>query len=487
MALSLEDIDPVLLARMTPEERLEFEALTEGLVGHEGLDQFITRNWPNEPPPSHLQIVTRTLERARTERLRVCISMPPRHGKSITIRRAIAWWLKQRPADYCGYTTYNDHTAWEMSAKCRKDAVNAGIQLGAIRKAQRWETDEGGGLVACGRNGALTGKGIHGLLVVDDPFKNRLEADSDTVREQCWEWFNEVVMTRLEGGSVIVIHTRWHEDDLIGRLEAEGGWEIINIPAVCENADDILGRAIGDALWESRGGDFTAESLRSTKQRIGDFSFYALYQGQPRPRGSKLFGRPPSYYDVKTVNFEGCTGSIGADPAATADTRADNSAAVAIAIRGPLWMPTVYIREVYRKQTTVPQFARDLREFQKRNWGAPANVEAVGAFAVVPQLLQEMGQAEGTTVLVNPITGSDLGGDKFQRAQLIAAAWNDGRVLLPNDSPPWLADFVNELMKFTGVKDPEDDQVDALSHAFNPVCRAEIVKRGARAAPDRWS
>ena len=100
-----------------------------------------------------------------------------------------------------------------------------------------------GGLLAAGSRGKLTGQRVAGLLVVDDPYKSRDEVQSEIVREAIYTRFREVAMTRLQGGSVIVLHTRWSEDDLIGRLAREG-WDVINLPAIAE-ANDALGRAPG--------------------------------------------------------------------------------------------------------------------------------------------------------------------------------------------------------------------------------------------------
>jgi predicted phage terminase large subunit-like protein len=151
----------------------------------------------------------------------------------------------------------------------------------------------------------------------------------------------------------------------------------------------------------------------------------------------------------------------------------------------------VYVLDVYRRQVEVPQQARDALEFQRRNYGAMMWVESVGGFKAVPQLIRDL--APG--VLIGEITPR---GDKRQRAERIASAWNDGRVLLPKTdphlpgsdmAPPWLAEYVDEVQRFTGRTGGQDDQVDASANAFNEVVelKNEVqVHRGAVRDPARW-
>ena len=261
-------------------------------------------------------------------------------------------------------------------------------------------------------------------------------------------------MTRLEDASVFVIHTRWHEDDLIGRLSKLEGWTVINLPALAEE-NDILGRQPGEALWPDM---YSAQKLEAIREARGIFVFAALYQGAPRPRGGALFGEP-HYYDPATTSFEGCTISISADPAASEKTSADWSAAVVLSVRGQGDDRVGYVRHVYRKQVPIPTFVADLKSLQQ-TWGnAGVKVESVGGFKAIPQMLRALGLERIEEIA--PV------GDKFTRAQPAAAAWNAARILVPSDAPPWLGPFLDEVLKFTGVKDAHDDQVDALSQGWN--------------------
>jgi predicted phage terminase large subunit-like protein len=421
--------------------------------GRESLRAFIARVAPHHPPPRHLEPLITLIERARWERIRACVSMPPRHAKTITILRAIAWWLMLTPADTCAYTSYSDRQAWSKSRIARGLAQQAGVRMGDSETMAEWRTSKGGGMLATGAGGGLTGQGVSGLMVVDDPYKLREEAESPVIREKVWDWFTDVVDSRLEGASVLVVHTRWVQDDLIGRLAGDHGWEHVNLAALAEHGDP-LGRSLGEALWPDR---FPVEELQR-KKSLNAYSFASLYQGAPRPRGATVF-KEPHYYPATSFDLTGCRIVLYADPAASAKTTADHSVVLALAVKGYGAEMRGWILDVYRRQVTIPQFVRDLMDFQARHGNGVANVESVGAFKAVAQMLREI----DPNVMVKEVTPL---GDKFQRAQPAASAWNDGRILVPNEAP-WLKAFLAEMATFTGVNDPHDDQVDCLDGAWN--------------------
>jgi len=445
--------------------------LAQTLNGREPLADFITRINPKLAPPPHVRPLVAAIERARHRPIRLCLSMPPRHGKTTTILHGFAWWLANAPSDTCAYASYNDDISRSKSRIARQIAGEAGVILADDAKNLReWRTQFGGGLLFGGVGSGLTGQGVSGLMVVDDPFKDRAEAESPTYRAAKWDWFNSVVFTRLEGASVIVVHTRWNTDDLIGRLaKMDGGpWQVINMPAIDPD---------GRALWPER---FSADALREIEKQIGDYDFAALYQGRPRPRGAAVFGAA-HYYDPAAPGWRdqiaGCRIVIAVDPAASASTASDYSVAAALAVKGHGADARGWILGILRQQSTIPQFVADLRAFRAMHWNAPVYVEAVGGFKAIPQLLKDQG------IEANE---APIHGDKFQRAQGAAAAWNQGRLLVPLGAP-WLPSFLDEVQSFTGVRDKHDDQVDAISHAWNTIAAGPMpITRGARAQPRRW-
>lgn len=466
-----------LLRGMTPAEQDEYLGLMTAVRGGESLRDFICRLTPHRPPPAHAATILRALERARLAGpVKVCISMPPRHVKTETLMNALAWWISTTPADTCAYASYNQGQAGSKSRIIRERALQAGVRLkDDTASVEEWRTTAGGGLLA---GKGLTGKGVQGLLVVDDLFRDMEDASSETEREKKWEWFNSVPMTRLEGASVVMVGTRWHRDDVIGRViaadderQAEGlerEWEVINLAALAEEGDP-LGRAPGEPLW--LGSRYTAAYLLNLRRAIGDYIFSALYQGRPRPRGGTVFGEP-RYYSPSATSFEGCRIIIAADPAASEKTSADYSAAVVLSVKGAGDEAVGYVRRIYRKQTTIPAFVQDLLSLQQTFGNAPVHVESVGGFKAIPQMLRALGLTR--VVEIEPI------GDKFTRAQPAAAAWADGRILVPDDNPPWLGPFLDEVARFTGVNDAHDDQVDGLSHGWNAaVGKPRTVFRGS--------
>lgn len=250
-----------------------------------------------EKQARHLDLIDQVFrDIARGRPRKVLITMPPRHGKSRRAARwAPLWYLARHPDHRVMIASYSadladDHGRWI------RDAINSyGPQLGIAlhagsKAANRFDLadpDTGerleGGLVTAGVGGGLTGKGAH-LAVVDDPIKDAADAESPTMRRRLWDWWTSVLNTRIEpGGSIIVIQTRWHEEDLAGRIlagEDADDWTILDLPAIADSDDDVLGRAIGEPLWPVRYGRRALEKIR---RAVGERVWWSLYQQKPRP------------------------------------------------------------------------------------------------------------------------------------------------------------------------------------------------------------
>jgi predicted phage terminase large subunit-like protein len=457
MAGRADDADQRALARL--------EQLTE--ESRSDLGTFITLTSPRHRRPLHLRPLTQLLDRAMHEPVFATVSVPPRHFKTETLLHGVARVLRDRPGRMNAYATYSSDFAERKSRLARSIATRANVPMSAVRghnpfspasTLNYWQTSAGGGFLAVGRGAGFTGDGVTGLLVIDDPHKDRQEAESARTRQEVWDWFTDVALLRVEEtGSIIVTHTRWHEDDLIGRIRRSGDfedWVHINLPALAEEGKaDLLGRKPGEALlpWK-----FPAEKLEKRRRQIGEYSWYSLYQGEPRPRGGRLFGPAHYYRDLPDTAL---VYGYGADMAYTAKTSSDYSVRIWLAkTRDALFRDIFYILHVERMQVAAPEFARVLQADQRRQ-PAPVFWRAVGPERGSADLMNSL---MGVPFQVLPTTG-----DKFIHAQPVAAAWNDGRVLLPSDNPPWMKDFLAEVQAFTGVNDPEDDQVDALGNAFD--------------------
>lgn len=423
----------------------------------ESLADFIARVAPRHTPiPQHLRTVVDVFERARSMPCRVLISMPPRHGKSVTAQAALAWLIQREPDRLNAYVSYAQQFANGQSRRIRHMAIEAGVRLADDAAAvQDWRTPQNGGLVATGIEGPLTGRGVTGVMVIDDPIKGREEAESKLQRDKVWDWFSDVANTRLEpGSSCIVIATRWHHDDLIGRLETGefGAWERINLPAV-RDPESGLPADEGIALWPEQ---YPLDALARIR-RVNEFTWASLYQGHPVPRGGQVFVGDPARY-VEPV-IAGARIVLSVDAAGTASTRADFTAAVALAVRGFGDEMHADILEVMRVQKEPRDSAADLAAFQKRRGGGVMLIESTRDGLALKAALQSIDR-DLRIVDIKPL------GDKLVRAQPVASAWTQGRVRAPM-SAPWLGAFLSEVARFTGINDPHDDQVDALSQAWN--------------------
>jgi len=213
---------------------------------------------------------------------------PPRHGKSETCSHWFpAWDLALEPSDHIILCSYEADVAARWGRATRRTVLDNFQYIGAkiledSKAANRWETTEKGGMVTAGVGGPITGRGGN-VLILDDPIKNAEEASSDKMRDNLWDWWQTTFLTRCEPEAVIVvIMTRWHEDDLLGRLlnSAEAKyWRTINFPAVAEDEDD-LDRKPGEALWPERYDELALENI---KAEVGSRVFTALYQQRPAP------------------------------------------------------------------------------------------------------------------------------------------------------------------------------------------------------------
>jgi predicted phage terminase large subunit-like protein len=387
----------------------------------------------------------------------------------------------QDPTAEIAYVTHTADLAYSKSRKMRELAEQCGVKIKhGASGVKEWWTEAGGRVIATGVGGPLTGRGCH-WLIIDDALKNREEAESAIIRQKHWDWLTSTAMTRVEpGGSILVNATRWHDDDLIGRIQDEfPDWIGIHMPAIYESQDPLTGQLIQRPLWPSR---WTLAELAKKRRLVGEYDWASLYQGLPRPKGGRMFGAA-TRYDLPMIvrSDKPYKIIIGADPAATEKTSADYSCAVVMAVSGEF--NTLDFRgdilEVYRAQVTIPEFVCRLRDLAVK-WGAPIAVEAVAGFKAVPQMLRNLDKR------LHIIEAPALG-DKFTRALPVAAAWNDplgGRIRVPQ-SADWLQDFLNEVEKFTGVKDAKDDQVDALAHTYNAaqMLVPTIVNNPSKAIP----
>ncbi len=227
------------------------------------------------------------------------------------------------------------------------------------------------------------------------------------------------------------------------------GWRYLNMPAICESADDPLGREIGQALWETQ----RPLSMLLDRRQANEYVFASLYQGRPRPRGDAVFNDPTFYSELPKQFRRG----YGIDLAYTAKTHADWSVLVVLAAGND---GLVYVVDVIRRQCKAPEFRSVVKQALGKYGPGPVRWYCSGTEKGVADLLEIPSlQALAATT------------DKLVRAQRTSEAWNSGKLLVPDDPKrhPWLNDFLETVTNFTGVADAHDDDVDALAAGFDAL------------------
>ena len=284
-----------------------------------------------------------------------------------------------------------------------------------------------------------------------------MQAESPAYRLMVEDWWNDVAETRIEpGGSAFITHTRWNTDDLINHvINGEGAQDWaphIKLSAV-SNA--------GKALWPER---WPLPLLEKKRRNAGEYTWASLYQGDPRPRGGKIF-RDVAFYDELPPGFRV---AVGVDFAYTEKKYADYSAAVVLATDGLRY----YVLDVVRVQLEPPSFRRRLVPIARRYTNVPfvayTSTTEKGVVTLMRDPPPPKWGEEDEPIVLN-FEARLAVADKFVRAQPVAAAWNDGRVLIPRGGAPWADLFVRELSDFTGTGKEHDDQVDFQSR--DPVRR----------------
>lgn len=484
---------------------------------------------------------------------RLMIFLPPRHGKSETVTvRFAAYCLKKRPETNIILGCYNQRLANRFSRKIRKvlmddhalsadaeaddaetlgrsDAMKHGssdktvsgtncvtakipaspyhnvtastndgpfpfINTKPKNTESEWETTMGGGLRAVGVGAGVTGFGAD-LIIVDDPIRSRADAESATMRDKVHEWFNDDLYTRLEkDGSIVLIQTRWHEDDLAGRLlrdaQQEGGeqWEVVNLPALAEGKEvrsgggeesesyisheeisphllhsstppllsDPLRRAPGEALCPDR---MDEAALGRIRRRLGSYSFAALYQQRPAPAEGGLFKR--KWFEGKILSHAppNLRWKRGIDTGIATGDHSDYTASFRVATDAA---NNLYIDGGYRRRVEYPELRRYILGRIAAEPDTEIGIElSANGNAVYQDLMRSSGN------LGRKLRGIRPKGDKVSRALGWLALAEAGNVYLIRG--PWNDEFLNEAAAFpVGT---HDDQIDAISIAVTMLQR----------------
>jgi predicted phage terminase large subunit-like protein len=395
------------------------------------------------------------LAAGRTKRL--IILLPPGSAKSTYASVLFpAWWMSKFPTSSVIATSHTASLAEHFGRRVRQMIASHGPRLDLFlrqdsRAAGRFETEAGGEYFAIGVQGAVTGRRAD-LALIDDPVASFEEAESLACRDHLWNWYRTELLTRLKPeGRIALAMTRWHRDDLAGRLIEQGGWEVLRLPALAEE-DDPLGRVVGDALWPGWQG---RDALVSTQEAMGEAGFSAMFQQSPLPPCGSVFNVSKIEYVDHTP--EGMA-ARGWDFASGTD-----------ASRDPDWTVGVllvrdangeFVVDDVRRVRVGPNALIDLVVGVARQDGAEVSVG----------LSRDPGQAGAHQIfmLTSALSGFRVltageKGSKAVRAATVASQITHGHVRLRRG--PWNRAFVEELAAFPQGR--KDDQVDALARAFS--------------------
>lgn len=416
------------------------------------------------------------------------IDQPIRHGKSeLCSRWTPSWMLAKYPDRRVLLSSYEADFAATWGRKVRDLIDEHGARFGVTlapgsKAAARWDLANGkGGMGTAGSGGPIIGKGGH-LLIVDDPTKNFDEANSLVYREKLWDWWQNVWLGRREpGAKCIVIMSRWHQDDLIGRLlKHDSGMRIkrLRMPVIAED-DDILGRKPGEALCPER---YDADALALTKKDVGPTAWASQYMQRPTTRGGGMF-RPSEQLQYFTKEQFGedtvyqfgddiidaveCSRFSTMDPAFT-NRRTSDYTAMATCMVVPGDPTRLAILNVERRRTTTAEHVPLIMDTWKE-WG-PSWVGIERQTAT----LSLFAEAQREGVLVRWLTPDK---SKPARAETLAGMMRAGRVWVPRDAP-WLAEFIDELAAFPAGT--HDDQLDAVAYAAIELQARHVHPRRAR-------
>lgn len=435
----------------------------------------------------HMRVLNTVLLEVMARRItRLIITMPPQHGKStFTTRYFSGYYLGNLPDHEVIIAAYEASFASNWGGRIRDDMQEFGPSLwGLTVQHNRSANDDWrlastvptrrvtGGMRTAGIGTGITGRPMH-LGIIDDPFKDNVQAMSPTYRQRVWDWYESSFMSRAQPNTcVIVQHTRWHEDDLIGRLLEQQGddWTVVNLPAIAERDDDVLGRHRGEALWPEK---YDEAFLADVEDKIDPYWWAALYQQRPSPAGGGIFLKkwwrfwtprgvdlPPVRINIEgEESWEAPTMTIPAefdDACQSWDLTFDSASS---RVAGGAW-----------KRRGANYFLTDAVSGE---WDFPAQIDALRRFTennpITAKLIEDKANARAMASTVrNAISGvilQPVNGDKELRARAVSPLVRAGNVYLPHPAiAPWVTQYINELAAFPTGR--YDDHVDQTSQAL---------------------
>jgi len=445
----------------------------------ERLLPFVEYTHPNWQTGAHHKTICDRLEAVdRGDIRRLLIEAPPRHGKSeLASRRFPAWYIGRHPDQQVICVSYNDDLAKDIGRDVRNiirerefQNIFPGITLAEDSAAAgRWHTKQGGSYLAAGVGGTMTGYGAH-LGVIDDPIKNQEEADSERIRDNIWRWYTSTFRTRLmPGGAIVLMMTRWHEDDLAARVQQSEEWVVLKLPAIDEE-----GTEREKALWPEW---YPLEDLHQTRDvlmRGSPRQWWALYQQEPKSEQGTYVQRswfaerykekPSSLNIYMSSDFAVAEPREGRDPDRTEH-----------GVFGLAPDDRMYVLDWWHGQVTPDKWIEVLidliAKWRPICWFGEGGVIRHAIEALLSRRMIER-RIYCRAEWLNPIK------DKATRGRAFQARAAMGRVILPEGH--WAERLVNEWVSFPGGK--HDDAFDVISSMCQALDEAHpaTVRRPAK-------
>jgi predicted phage terminase large subunit-like protein len=431
------------------------------IASRKSLLSYAVCNWRQFQIGNHTRLIADKLQKVEQGIIkRLIIEAPPRHGKTYLVSENFpAWYMGKHPDHSIIFSSYSQKIANKSGRKVRNQILNQGfaeifpecaLSIDSKSKSD-FVTTLGGEYKAVGVGGGVTGSGGH-LVILDDTLKGRKQADSKVFRDDLKEFYSSSIYTRLyPGAAIIIMQTRWHEDDLIGHVLAEHAdenWVRLTLPAINDN---------NEALWPER---YPLERLLKIKAVMSAYDWLSLYQQRPSSKEGNIFKKdrfvfhdqPPEDYDTEIQSWD-----------LSFKEGIDNSFVV-----GQVWRkrgPMAYLCHQFRKQIgfndTVRAFLMT-QELFPFSFGKLVEEKANGP-AVIESLKNKV-----PGIIPVPATSS-----KESRAAAVSDIQESGCVSLPNpDKNPWVLEFIERCGSFP--KCDFDDEIDAMTQALDHLYGSSI-------------
>ena len=431
---------------------------------------------PGYSRPEHLKPMIDAIEEIWFKPTRLTIACSCQVGKTTTLSSFIIATLLRDPTKRIVYVSYSHSQAGLVGRELRELARRAGLHITTdVDSKNEFKLVEGGGVYATSIEGSLTGRALD-ICIVDDPVKNRGQSRSAAWSQTVDDFYRDVLSTRARSTvSIIIQMARWSRSDLLGKImdgilggtEAEAyQYKHIHLPALLDN---------GQPLWPEQ---WSLEKLQGLMSDV--ITWNSLFQCRPLQDGAEIFKSEFKTYDIEALDTFNLYKSLGVDLGYTASKTADSSVAICVGREGEGDSALYYVLDMITAQTSAPQFAQMLKDFQGKHPNTMTRMDAGGSEKGTIAFMTAM-PPHGLGIKMNIVNAVQ---DKVSRALPLSKIWNEGRLLVPVNKL-WVPALTEQIIGFTGSGAEHDDIVDALSSAINALIASQPGDRVATSGKTR--